>query len=153
MSQQPPREPEESGLPQHPPRGGPEYPPQGQTPPPPERTTAGNQDERLWAMLCHLAAFGGFIIPIAGSVIGPFVVWQIKRDEYPLVDDQGKEALNFQLSLLLYGLIGFVLLILLIGFLVLAFVVVFDVVMVVIAAIQASSGKAYRYPLCIRFVK
>jgi uncharacterized protein len=142
LSQQSPEHPENQGLPRH--------PPERPQPPP---SQAGTQDERIWAMLCHLAAFAGFLVPIAGSVIGPFVVWQIKRAEYPLVDDQGKESLNFQLSMLLYGLIGFVLLLVLIGLLVLLFVAIFDVVMVIIAALQANNGRAYRYPLCIRFVR
>ncbi|MGH2751053.1 MAG: DUF4870 domain-containing protein [Actinomycetota bacterium] len=154
MSQQPP-EPE-GPRPTHdpPPQGAPGYPPgehpTGRPAPP---GGPGSQQERNWAMLCHIASFAGFIVPIAGSIVGPLAVWLLKRDEFPLVDDQGKEALNFQLSLLLYGLIAFVLVFVLIGFLLLALIAVFDVVMVVVAAIQASQGKAYRYPLCIRFVR
>ena len=113
----------------------------------------GSQEERNWAMLCHLAAFGGFIIPVAGSVIGPLVAWLVKRDVWPLVDDQGKESLNFQLSVLLYGIVCFVLIFVIIGIFLLFALVIFDFVMVILASIEANKGRAYRYPLCIRFVR
>src|SRR2546421_9700428 len=56
-----------------------------------------NPDARLWGMFCHLAAFGGFVIPF-GSIIGPLIVWSIKKDQFPFVDDQGKESLNFHIT-------------------------------------------------------
>ena len=113
----------------------------------------GSQEERNWAMLCHLAAFGGVIIPVLGSVIGPLVAWLVKRDVWPLVDDQGKESLNFQLSVLLYGVVCFVLIFVIIGIFLLFALVIFDFVIVILASIEANKGRAYRYPLCIRFVR
>ena len=55
---------------------------------------------RQWAMFCHFAAFLGLVLPF-GNLIGPLIVWQIKKDVHPFIDDQGKEALNFQISVAL----------------------------------------------------
>jgi len=112
-----------------------------------------NKEEKTWAMICHLAAFAGLFVPFIGNIVGPLVVWLIKKDQYPLVDDQGKESLNFQISITIYLLISTILVFVLIGFVLLAAVSIFAVVMVILAAIQANDGKAYRYPLTIRFVK
>jgi uncharacterized Tic20 family protein len=81
------------------------------------------------------------------------IVWLIKRDEHPFVDDQGREAVNFQLSMTLYYFVGLVLLLVLIGFVILPALVVFSIVVTVMAAVQANGGQRYRYPLCIRFIK
>lgn len=107
---------------------------------------------RMWAAVCHLAALAGYIIPM-GHVIGPLVVWLLKRHDAPFVDDQGKEALNFQLSLTLYGLIAALLVLVLIGLPLLLALLVVQLVFTVIAAVKASEGQAYRYPMTIRFFK
>jgi uncharacterized Tic20 family protein len=67
-----------------------------------------NKDARMWAMFCHLAGLGGLlpIVPVIGSILAPLIIWQIKKDDYPFVDKQGKEAVNFQISMLLYAVIG-----------------------------------------------
>ncbi|MQB00084.1 MAG: DUF4870 domain-containing protein [Actinobacteria bacterium] len=106
----------------------------------------------MFAMLAHLSAFSGFVIPF-GHILGPLLVWLIKREEHPLVDDQGREALNFQLSMSLYYIVGLILILALIGFLVLPALVAFSVVVAIIGAIRANGGERYRYPLCIRFLK
>jgi uncharacterized Tic20 family protein len=110
-----------------------------------------NKDERMWGMFCHLFALGGFIVPL-GNIIGPLVAWLIKKDEYPFVDDQGKESLNFQISIIIYLIISGILSLLIIGFLLMAAVGIFSLVMVIIASIKANDGEAFRYPLCIRFI-
>jgi uncharacterized Tic20 family protein len=110
-----------------------------------------SSDERLWAMLCHLSTFAGYFVPV-GNILGPLVVWLIKKDQYALVDDQGKEALNFQISVLIYGLISFVLCFVLIGFVLLIALIIFDLVVTIMAAVQANSGVYYRYPMCIRLI-
>ena len=103
------------------------------------------KQERTWAMLCHLGGLIGFIPPL--------VIWLIKKDESSLIDDNGKEALNFQISIAIYVMISIVLMFVLIGFLLLSAVYIFNIVMVIIAAMKANSGERYRYPLCIRFIK
>ena len=107
---------------------------------------------RTWAMICHLSAFVGIIIPF-GSIIAPLVIWLIKRKESPFVDDQGKEALNFQLSVLVYAIISGLLIYIFIGYLLLLALIIFNYVMVIMAAIKANQGEMFRYPLCIRFIK
>jgi uncharacterized Tic20 family protein len=107
-------------------------------------------DERTWAMLCHLSTFAGLIGVPFGNILGPLIAWTIKRDEYPLVDDQGKEALNFQISMTIYSLVC----VLLIITIPLVFVLlVFDIVITIIAALRANAGEYYRYPMSIRFIK
>lgn len=110
------------------------------------------KDARTWAMLCHIGVFAGYIIPF-GHVIAPLVIWLIKRDESPFVDDQGKESLNFQISISIYAVIAALLTLVVIGFVLLLALLTFDMVMVIIAAVNANNGERYRYPLCMRFVK
>jgi uncharacterized Tic20 family protein len=109
------------------------------------------QDERMWGMFCHLSALAAFIIPL-GSIIGPLIIWSIKKQEYPFVDDQGKEALNFNISMVIYLIISGILFLLIIGIFMLAAVLIFRLVMTIIAAIRANNGEAFRYPLTIRFI-
>ena len=110
------------------------------------------KDARTWAMFCHLGALAGYIIPF-GNIIAPLVIWLIKKDESPFVDDQGKESLNFQISITIYALVALLLTVIVIGFFLLLAVGIFALVMVIIAAVKANDGEKYRYPLCIRFIK
>ncbi|MCC5885086.1 MAG: DUF4870 domain-containing protein [Gammaproteobacteria bacterium] len=118
----------------------------------PEPDHSGNKDARTFGMLCHLLAFTGFVIPF-GSIIGPLVMWLLKREEHPFVDDQGKEALNFQISMLIYFIVAAILTIIVIGIPILIGLGIFWLVIVIIAAIQANTGVAYRYPLNLRLIK
>lgn len=108
--------------------------------------------ERNFAMVCHLAAFAGFIIPF-GHIIGPLVLWLIKKDESALVNDQGKESLNFQISITIYAIISAFLILLLIGIPLLIAIGIFDLVMIIIASVKTNSGEKFRYPLAIRLVQ
>src|SRR5262249_27436623 len=74
------------------------------TPPPPPAIDA-DKDARLWGMLCHLTALSGLIGIPFGTILGPLIIWLIKRGEIPFVDDQGKESLNFQITVLLAALL------------------------------------------------
>ncbi|MCJ8168206.1 DUF4870 domain-containing protein [Atopomonas sediminilitoris] len=112
-----------------------------------------NQEVRQWAMLCHFSAFLWLLAPMIGNVIGPLIVWQIKKDLDPLVDDQGKEALNFQISVSLALIICGMLTVVVIGFPLLAVVSIGALVLTIIAGIKANEGQAYRYPFCFRFIK
>lgn len=108
--------------------------------------------EKTWGMLTHLTALAGYIIPF-GHIIGPLVIWLIKKDESAFVDDQGKESINFQISITLYAIVSAILIVVVLGILLLIGVVVFDVVMVIIAAVKSNEGEKFRYPLCIRLIK
>jgi uncharacterized Tic20 family protein len=115
-----------------------------------------NRDARMWAMFCHLAALAGAVIPAFGFVIGPLVVWLIKKDEFPFVDQHGKEALNFQISMLICTLLAVALTIIppfCMGPLLVMVIGIVDLIFVIIAAIKANDGYHYRYPLSIQFVK
>ena len=111
-----------------------------------------SQEVRQWAMFCHFAAFFGLIFPF-GNLIGPLIVWQIKKDLHPFVDDQGKEALNFQVSVALAAMLCFLLMVVVIGFPLLALLSIVAVVLVVIAGIKANEGQLYRYPFSWRLVR
>jgi len=111
-----------------------------------------NKDERLWGMLCHLLSFSGYLIPF-GSVLAPLIIWMIKKDEMPFVDDQGRESLNFQLTMLIAVIVSGILCLVLIGFLMLGVVLIFQIVVVIMASIKANDGVKYRYPYTIRFIK
>ena len=111
-----------------------------------------DKEERTWGMLCHLVVLTGFIIPFA-SIIGPLVIWMIKRDEMPFVDDQGKESLNFQITMMLAMIVSGLLIFVLIGFVLVFVVAIFQLIMIIIASVKANEGVYYRYPLCIRLIK
>ncbi|GLI33314.1 DUF4870 domain-containing protein [Desulforhabdus amnigena] len=119
------------------------------------------KQEKNWAMFCHLSALLGFIwFPVGiyllfpfGHIIGPLLVWLIKRKEFPFVDEQGKEALNFQISMTIYALISSLLVFVIVGFFGLMALAIVDIVLVIIAAGKASEGISYRYPFTMRFIK
>ena len=138
-----------------------------ETPEVPESSASPNQAEqkveaeqpeitregRMWAMFCHLAGLAGFLMPVVGNIVAPLIVWQVKKEDYPFVDEQGKEAVNFQISMSLYGLITIPLFLICVGPFLLAAVAIVDLVFLLIAAVKANNGKSYRYPLTIRFIK
>ncbi|MHC4085267.1 MAG: DUF4870 domain-containing protein [Planctomycetota bacterium] len=122
----------------------------------PERVSKEvNKDARMWSMFCHLGGLAALlpILPVLGGIIAPLIIWQIKKDEHPFVDEQGKEAVNFQISILIYELVAGILTFACVGVLLLPAVMIFDIVFLVIAAIKANNGFHYQYPLCIRFIK
>lgn len=111
--------------------------------------------DRRWAMACHLIALAGFLVPpIIASIVATLVLWLIKREDSPLIDDQGREALNFQITIFLYAIASVMMIPLLgLGILLLVGVVVFDFIYILVAAVKASEGVAFRYPACIRLIK
>ena len=106
-------------------------------------------EARNWATLSHLSAFVAFFgVP---SLIGPLVMWLLRRDD-PYAEFHAKEALNFNISFLLYGIAAGILILALVGLLLLPIVLVTWFVLVIRGAIKASSGEYYRYPMTLRFV-
>jgi uncharacterized Tic20 family protein len=110
-----------------------------------------DSEAKTWGMLCHLAAFAGYVIPF-GNIFGPLVVWLIKKDQSAFVDYHGKESVNFQLTITIAAMISAFLCLVLIGLILLPVVLLFDLIMKVIAAVKASNGERFRYPLSIRFI-
>ena len=121
--------------------------------PPMEDNVQLGSDERMWGMLCHLLALAGFIGIPFGHIIGPLVIWLMKKEQYAFVNDQGKEALNFQISMTIYIAIAAILIFVLIGFVLMGALAIIDIVLIIVASIAANEGKAYRYPIAIRFIK
>ncbi|MFK9006407.1 DUF4870 domain-containing protein [Pseudomonas pergaminensis] len=107
---------------------------------------------RQGAMLCHLAAFLGFVFPF-GSVVGPLILWQMKKEVDPFIDDQGKEALNFQISVAIAWIACIVLAFAVIGFFLMVALAIATVVLTIIGSIKANKGIVYRYPLTWRLIK
>ena len=127
-------------------------------PPPPAGIPGA--EEKQWAMFAHLSALLGLFTGGIGAVVGPLVIWLIKKDTMPFVDDQGKEALNFNISVLIavaaLWIVGTILLFILIGFLFYFAALLLGIawlVFAIIGAIKASNGEAYRYPFILRLVK
>ena len=112
-----------------------------------------NRDARMWAMICHLVGLAGVVIPVVGNIVAPLIIWQIKKDDYPFVDEQGKEAVNFQISMSIYALICIPFFLICVGPFLLAAVGLVDLIFLLIAAVKANNGHHYRYPLTIRFIK
>lgn len=120
-------------------------------PPPPATTTSS--DVRTWCVLCHASALLGLFFHFLGHLLGPLIVWLVKRGDSPEIDAHGKESLNFQLSMLIYDAIAVVLCFVLIGIPILILLWVLNTIFVIVASIQASDGKLYRYPLAMRLIK
>jgi uncharacterized Tic20 family protein len=128
------------------------------TPPLPPAQSPNESDVRQWNMWCHLSALAGLFIPF-GNVIGPLLIWQIKKAEFPSVETHGKAALNFQLTVLIAFVVGLVLAIVLsffcIGWLLIPVVMLIGVagmVFAVIAGIKANEGQDYTYPYSLKLV-
>lgn len=113
------------------------------------------KDERTWAMMGHLSAIlASLLTGLLGGWIGPLIVWLIKKDESPFIDDQGKEALNFQITLIIIYVVAYAVTLATCGllFFVLFIPLVLQIVFGIIAAIRANNGEAYRYPMTIRMI-
>jgi hypothetical protein len=110
-------------------------------------------EESNWAVAAALLGFAGFVgLPFMMNVAGPAVVWFVKRDESPFVELHARESMNFQISIWLYSVALGLLTFLVIGWLLMPFLIVFDVVVIVVAALKASRGETYRYPLSLRLI-
>jgi len=115
------------------------------------RRTARRKKANEWAMLLHLSLFAGHVVPF-GGIIAPIVLWQMKKDEWPEIDEHGKNAVNAIISFIIYLAISGVLCLVLIGFAMLLVLAILAVVFPIIAAVKANEGKVWRYPLTIRFL-
>ena len=134
------------------------------------------QDVRTWSMLCHLAALAGFLFSL-GSVLGPLIVWQIKKNELPEINSHGKEAVNFQLTILIVNIIVSFAIAAILGFgfgfgfgrlwrnplyifsggfglgTILVVINLLSWILAIVAGIKANNGESYKYPVSIRFIK
>ncbi len=109
-----------------------------------------DRDTRMWATFCHLAGLLSLTgIPFAG-LLGPLVIWLVKEEQSPFVDDQGREAINLQISMGIYTVVAAFLCIVLIGIPILAALALAEIVFIILACVRSNEGELYRYPLTIR---
>ncbi len=111
-----------------------------------------DKDERMWGMFCHLSALSGFIIPL-GNLIGPLIIYSMKKEEYAFVADQGKESLNFQISVMIYLIAGGLISIFFVGFFLIGALILVSLILTVVASVRANDGEYYSYPLTIKFIQ
>ncbi len=109
-------------------------------------------DARNWAMFSHLAALVGFLGNGVGFIVGPLVVWLVKRDDHPFIDEQGKEALNFQITMFIAFFVSGILVFVGIGLILLLILGALEIVMPIVAGMKAKDGVHYRYPLTLRLI-
>ncbi len=111
-----------------------------------EYTAVGNDDSKFWLITLHLSNF--FCI-----VVIPLVIWAWKKDEDPEIDRQGKDVINFQISMMIYLFAASMLVLVLVGFVLLLALCLYITIITIINTLKVVSGKDYKYPLTIRFIK
>jgi uncharacterized Tic20 family protein len=112
-----------------------------------------SSEEKNMGMFCHLAALSGYVGVPVGWLLGPLVIWLIKKETMPFVDQEGKKAINFQISVMIYALVCLPLCLVFIGFILLMALGILDLIMVIVNAMKASKGEETRYPLSMTFIK
>lgn len=120
--------------------------------PPPSPGGEVSAEQRQWGLFAHLSALVGLIIPL-GNILGPLIIWQVKKEEMPFAADQAKEALNFNITMAIAGVVAWLLIFVLIGILLLPLIGIAWIVLTILAAIKANGGESYRYPFALRLIK
>lgn len=112
-------------------------------------------EEKTWSMFAHLAAFVAMVplVPVIGMVLGPLVVWLLKKDDMPLVAENGKRALNFNITMFIAYCAALILCIILIGIPILFGLIIFHFIVTILAAIKASEGGVYEYPFSMKLIQ
>lgn len=111
-----------------------------------------SETERNWSMLCHLSAFAGFFFPF-GGVIGPLICWLTRKDESAWININGRNAINFHISILLYIILAIPLVFIVVGIPIMLALGTLKIVCIIIASVKASKGELFKYPLAIPFVQ
>ena len=112
-----------------------------------------SRDEKTFGMLAHITAFALFILPTIGHIIGPLIIWLMKKDQSAWVDRQGKNALNFQISITIYFFVSLLLIPVIIGIILVVAVAIFWLVSVIMASVRVNDGEDYQYMFSINFIK
>jgi len=120
------------------------------------------QNDKNYSSITHLSGFAGWFFPF-GNIIAPLVMWIAKKNDSTYIDEHGKAAVNFQLSLILYGFLLAILIIpitiLTLGLGLIAILIaiipaiILKIVLIISASIKASNGEYYDYPFTIQFIK
>jgi uncharacterized Tic20 family protein len=119
----------------------------------PAPSAAPTENERTWGMLAHLSALAGVVVWLLGCVLGPLVVYLARRDQSEFVAEHAREALNFNITVALAALVCLALMVVFVGFILGTALFIGWLVLTLIAAIRASEGERYRYPVSLRLVK
>ena len=119
----------------------------------PSLTEAEAREARQWSMWIHLSGLCHYVVPIPGAaIVAPLILWSMKKEESAYIDEHGKEAINFQISILIYLLVSFVLCFVVIGIVLVPAVAVFQLIACIVAGLKANEGEIMRYPMNIRFL-
>src|SRR6185437_11562779 len=110
--------------------------------------TTPTNDERILGVLSHILA----IVPGVG-ILGPLVIWLLKKDQYQFVEANARESLNFQLTIIIGWIISGILVVVFIGWLLFGVLACLNVVLVIVATVKASENMIYRYPISLRLIK
>lgn len=110
-----------------------------------------SSDDRTWGILAHASAFIGFILPL-GNIIAPLLIWVIKKEDSRFVDENGRNAVNFQISWTIYLIVAALSILLLIGILLVPILLLAWLILVILATIRASNNEVYEYPLTINLI-
>jgi uncharacterized Tic20 family protein len=119
----------------------------------PAPSAAPTENERTWGMLAHLSALAGVVVWLLGCVLGPLAVYLSRRDQSEFVAEHAREALNFNITVVLAAIVCMALMVVFVGFILGTALFIGWLVLTLIAAIRASEGERYRYPLSLRLVK
>jgi uncharacterized Tic20 family protein len=111
-----------------------------------------NQSDRNTATLLHLMGFLGLVFPL-GNVVGPVILWLVKKDESPLIDKEGKKAINFQITMSIAMIISTLLIFIVVGLIFIVAIMILEFVAIITAAIRTSQGQEYNYPFSFEFLK
>jgi hypothetical protein len=109
-------------------------------------------EERNWAVAIHLSSFSGYLGIPFGHILGPLILWLIKKDGSHFLDEVGKETVNYNISIILWFIVCIPFMFILIGFFMFGALALMDIIVTIVAAVAASNGQQYRYPLTIRFI-
>lgn len=109
-------------------------------------------DDRQWKVILHLSGLCGLIIPYVGNILGPLVVWLMKKEEMPALEPEGRKVLNFQISWSIYIFLASLSLFFCVGAFLLPVVGLAWLVLLIIGAVKASNGEPYTFPLTIKML-
>jgi uncharacterized Tic20 family protein len=107
---------------------------------------------KQWNLIAHLSGFTGFIFPL-GNIIGPLLIWLLKKEQSQLLEEHAREALNFQISVTIYAIIASILFVVVVGMVLLPILIIIQIILMIKAALAADKSEFYRYPFTIRFIK
>lgn len=110
-----------------------------------------SSDERTWGILVHASGFVGLVLPL-GNIIAPLLIWLVKREDSQFVDENGRNAVNFQISWSIYLFVSLLTIFVLIGLLLAPLVALGWLILVIVASVRASNEEVYEYPLTINFI-